>query len=204
MFTSISAFIITLGAVVAALVGIASAIYPIWKYFIYPKLVQPVTNKWHETSESVALIRKVYATLGPNGGSSLYDRIASMDRKISITDVRTIGLNSAHGYGEWLSGPDGRCARVNDIIIRKTGRPETDFLNNNWLHTIHEDDRENVQMEWEECVRQQRLFSMDYRILTYDYKPIEVSVVGRPIYNSMHEFIGHIGNINFNNEKGPD
>lgn len=172
--------------IITTIIGGVFAIYKLYYKLIRPKLLQPILDRFDK-------IDKVYLAVGPNGGTSLYDKVVSLDKKISIADARTQSLNSALGLAEWHSDHEGHTLAVNDIACRLTGRPETDFLGSNWINIIHEEDRAEVVAQWFAAIKDKRTFIMEYRWLDNENKSILVQSIARPIFNSQNKFLGYIG-----------
>jgi PAS domain S-box-containing protein len=197
MITLIQELIVNYGEIAAGLTAIISFAIFAYKKFVYPKMILPITSRLDK-------IDKVCDTLGPNGGKSFYDKISSIDKKLGITNTRGAALNSALGLGEWLSDAKGNTLKVNDIICRITGRPESDFLGQEWQNVVHPEDREIVIEEWENSVRYFRDFKMRYRFVSSDRESLTVDATARLIHDSTGNIVGYLGTVVFINEKGPN
>lgn len=87
---------IQLGAVVAALAVVTKYVLtpyvfrPLWQF--HKKVRNAVTFLSHEMPEVAALVNK---ELKPNGGSSIYDAINRIDRKMTRVDKRLTAVEQA-------------------------------------------------------------------------------------------------------------
>jgi PAS domain S-box-containing protein len=198
MIVFIKQLVTDYGEIAAGLTAIISFLIFLYKKLIKPRIIQPITSRLDK-------IDKVCETLGPNGGKSFYDKISSIDRKIGITNSRGSALNSALGLGEWLSDPEGNTIKVNDIICRVTGRPETDFMGQDWQNVVHPEDREIVIDDWENSVKYHRDFKMRYRWTNSNGAEIIIDATARLIHDSNNKIVGYLGTVVFiDNEKGPN
>ena len=175
-------------AILGAIVGIGGSILAIYKAYkkIKVKAVKPILDRLEK-------IDKISETLGPNGGSSLYDKMHAIDRKLGTSVVRSEVFNSVLGFIEWESSPDGQIIKVNDVACRVTVRPEHDFLGNNWMNVIHDDDQEAVFDEWRDSLLNRKDFKMKYRWTTSHGTPVVVDVVAKPVYDSVGKLTGYLG-----------
>lgn len=182
--------IIQYGVLAGSVTAIIGAIFALRRLYevIRQRILVPIWDRFDK-------IDKVSSTLGPNGGTSLYDKVVGIDKKISITDARTQSLHSALGLAEWFSDIHGQTVAVNDMASRITGRPESDFLDNNWINVLHPDDRDAVVEEWLETVKDRRTFSMKYRWLDSHDKSLWIRATAKPVFDSQKKFIGYIGTV---------
>lgn len=179
---------------IGALIPIGTILYAIYK-ITQKKVITPIKVRINQFEQIINKVDKISSTLGPNGGSSIYDKICSMDHKLSINDSRSETLNSVIDIGEWQSDENGLTTSINDVICRMVGRPETDFLGQNWINIIHPDDRHLVTVEWFDCVKNNRTFKMEYRWLDNEGHSVPILAVGKPIFDSSNKLKGWIGSV---------
>jgi PAS domain-containing protein len=182
--------LIIIGKVAGIITALIGAIFAIYK--LYHTIIKKSISR---ISAYLVKIDKIYDAIGPNGGTSLYDKVVAIDRKVSISDARTQSLHSALGLAEWFADINGQTTAINDIACRLTSRPETDFLGNNWINIIHPDDRDQVVEEWFEAVKDRRSFIMKYRWLDNNNKSLTINAVARPFYDAQKKLMGYIGTV---------
>lgn len=176
--------------------AILGALWTLYFKFLKPKIIKPVADKFDK-------IDKISYALGPNGGTSLYDKIHSIDKKTSLGNVRSEALNATLGIAEWQSDEDGHCIRMNAVGCMVTNRPESDFLGSNWMNVVHEEDRERVIHEWDNSVKHKKDFLLVYRWTSSDGDSLYIDVIGKPIYDSSGKIIGYLGTAKFLGNKKP-
>ena len=192
MITSIIAFLVANATLIGIIPVIGGIIFTLWKYFINPKIWIPIKTQWNDIQLNNKRTAKIYETLGPNGGSSFYDKVVAIDKKISYNLVRLAVTNEINGIGEWFSDLDGRCTYINTTALLLTNRIEDDFLGMNWMNVIHPDDRNRVHDEWISSIREKRNFVLSYRWTNRNGDAIPIFAVSKPVYDSSNTLIGYI------------
>lgn len=182
------------GEIALAITAIGGAVATIWGFynkFLKKKIIHPIWERFEK-------IDKISATLGPNGGTSLYDKVNSIDKKISVADARGASLNSVFGLVEWQSDINGQTLKINDVACRMTRRPESDFLGNNWMNVLHAEDEEAVLDEWRDSLKNQKDFRMKFRWTTSESETVFVEAVAKPVYDSGGKLHGYLGTAKIN------
>lgn len=172
-------------ALISGIAGAVGAIYGLWKLF-HKKIVIP----FHKFMTRIASLDKIYYALTPNGGSSMYDRLVSMDKKISFADFRTRALLTYLDIGEMRFDVAGNCISVSGTICRSLNRIESEFLGSNWLNTITEPDRDDVIARWSESIKLHHDFIMNFTVLSSDNEILPVSIICTPLNDSIQKQIG--------------
>ena len=161
---------------------------------IRKRIIRPVRS-WLDKLD------KVCETLGPNGGSSLYDKLTAIDRRTVITEARGAALTDAMGVAEWQSGINGECLSISRAACRRTQRAESEFLGYNWRNVVHPDDSERVAEEWHNAVKEGRIFTMRYRWTTDSGTAIPIRATATPM-RSGGVLIGWIASVVFEEDEG--
>jgi PAS domain S-box-containing protein len=64
----------------------------------------------------------------------------------------------------WVASPDGEMLEDSAEWRWITGQTVEEFLGNGWLDSIHPEDRERVERDWRECLRNGRIFDDRFRM----------------------------------------
>ena len=64
----------------------------------------------------------------------------------------------------WVASPDGEMLEDSAEWRWTTGQTVEEFLGNGWLDSIHPEDRERVERDWRECLRNGRIFDDRFRM----------------------------------------
>ncbi|NJM93309.1 MAG: PAS domain S-box protein, partial [Cytophagales bacterium] len=72
-------------------------------------------------------------------------------------------LTQAAPVGIYQTDEEGNCLFINQRWREITGLSSEEALGAGWIHALHEDDRGKVLWEWENSVKGQREFKLEYR-----------------------------------------
>ncbi len=97
--------------------------------------------------------------------------------------------------GIFHADPLGNCLYVNDRWCQISGLKVAEASGLGWLNGIYPSDRELVEAEWNESVRDKRHFSLEYRFLNKDGKITWVYGQSVAQQNKSGETIGYVGTI---------
>lgn len=123
----------------------------------------------------------ISAALTPNGGSSLYDRMSSIDRRSAVGEARLAGLVELSGFAEVETDGDGKVVRVSEAACDIVDRSAEDFLGLEWKNVLHADDRARVLAEWLDAVRDRRTYRARMRWTRRDGEAVPIDVIARPV-----------------------
>lgn len=154
-------------------------------------------KKQYETvSTAHKQLNLIFKELTPNGGGSMKDKINHMSKEITTNTTMT---EQIYYRQRWMldhrtesifeADKSGQIHWVNKPYCILTGRDSTDLLGHNWKNTVHEDDRERVVANWDACVKDERQFEDEYRMITPNGEVINVICSASRVGN------GYIGNI---------
>jgi PAS domain S-box-containing protein len=86
----------------------------------------------------------------------------------------------------WVAGPDGAIKEDSPEWRWITGQSAEEYLGRGWLNSIHPEDRERVERDWQSCVRTGKVFDDRYRIRTkggsyrhYDVRAVPIERDGK-------------------------
>jgi PAS domain S-box-containing protein len=64
---------------------------------------------------------------------------------------------------QFLCDHEGKCIKVNSKWISITGLSESEALGNNWLLSVHYEDRERIQAKWHQMIEENTPFEEVFR-----------------------------------------
>jgi len=151
----------SISAIVAGL-GLLSII---WKglSLVFKNLQQ----KYNHLEEIHGKVEKIFSELTPNHGSSIKDKIDSLDGRMNKIDenlVKNNDLTEKIFYRQrWIldnqdaavfeSDIHGKCIWANVHYLRLIKRNMEFVLGNGWKNIIAQEDRDRVIKNWEMCVQ---------------------------------------------------
>jgi PAS domain S-box-containing protein len=68
----------------------------------------------------------------------------------------------------WTCKPEGPCDYLSGQWVKYTGIPESKQLGYEWLEQLHPDDRERAVAEWNEKIKSEETFDVEFRIRRFD------------------------------------
>jgi len=154
---------------------------------VFKSLVEfdTLESKFDELTETTRKLEKgvelLIAEMKPNGGSSLRDQINRIEGRQLYLDGRSKAMLNEDENGVFETTKDGNCTWVNRRMIRMTGRSFEELKGHGWMNTVHPDDRESVEEQWDSAKKENRSFMITYRLLHTDADPILVRTTGHRI-----------------------
>lgn len=162
---------------------------------LYAWISRRATQLLTTVNEKFEKLEKVYESVRPNGGSSLYDKVVAIDRRTSEAEARSKILLRNLKVAEFKSDLAGNCIFINGAAVGLLNRPETDWHGKNWISLIAPENRESVDEEWNAAIRDQRIFSARFSWLHSNGSRVPSHVDATPYADSRGSVIGWIGII---------
>lgn len=177
---------------IAAGSTVSSAIFAIWKWVV------PFTTK---VNKSLKKIDFIFAEVNTNGGSSIKDAILKLEFSANTLkddlvkmDARQWAIVSSLAQPTWESDPQGECQKANIALLRLFGSTIDEIKGNGWQTVIHPSDRIRVSREWEEAIKNKRIFHVKYKIINAITEIVhEVEGVASPYFDDHRNVIGWVG-----------
>lgn len=149
-------------------------------------------------------VKFIAEELRPNGGSSIKDKINSLDSNVAglkqraeKIDARQWAIVSSLNQPTWESDADGLAIRGNASLLELIGRGQEELVGNGWSNILAHSDVAKVWREWSLAVKQSRTFEMSYEIVNpITKKRYKVHAVAVPYYDSERKPHGWIGVYN--------
>lgn len=133
-------------------------------------------------------VLKIKSQLYPNGGESLFDHVISLKFAQKNTwEVLEMAV--------WESDINGRITYVTTALCRMVGRTPVELLHNSWLGKIIQDQREEVEEEWQDSLRTGSMFSMYFIFIRADGMHQKVHAIAIHNKNKSGEVISSLGRI---------
>lgn len=158
--------------------GVATALgglFAIFKYGkkIFLKIKAPITR----IAQTHEKIDKIFQEIGSNGGSSLKDKINSIDievkansKELKINSEMTEIIYNQQTYilnksdkALFRSNERGELVWVNKKYLELFGRTPEELRGFGWINIIHFDDRDKVEKDWGYSVKNQIAYESEYR-----------------------------------------
>lgn len=165
-FQGIVALIGGAGAIGTGLLGV----YKGWKV-IHKLCIAPVKNEYSRVTnihkqieEIIPVIKSIQAEFKPNGGSSLRDAVNSLDRNLALHSAKIEMLTGQTGLATFECDKHGQMINVNREFCNLANMFREDCKGNGWLQSIKSEDRQRVEEEWLNCIKDGRQFDMKFRI----------------------------------------
>lgn len=140
-----------------------------------------------------AQMAEILALLKPNGGSSLADSLARIEKETHLSQSILWAVQDLSGLAFWRSDILGECTHASAQLADILGVDQSQVLGNGWVTALHVDWRRAVSAEWQDAVTQRRRFSMDYPFRHSDGTKIWVHSEALPIRDRSGGFNGFVG-----------
>jgi len=108
------------------------------------------------------------------------------EEQIRRSEERYRSLVQGGAQVVWVAGPDGAIKEDSPEWRWITGQSAEEYLGRGWLNSIHPEDRERVERDWQSCVSTGKVFDDRYRIRTkggsyrhYDVRAVPIERDGK-------------------------
>jgi len=139
----------------------------------------------------------IFKEVTPNGGGSIKDKINTLTDQMTFNTHMTEKIFYRQ---RWIldnreepifeSSEDGKCIWVNSYYTKLLKRDAGYFMEHGWKNAIHESDRERVIQNWNDCIKDGRMYEDTYKIVDGEGKVIMVECSAVKTHNN-----GYIGNL---------
>jgi len=147
--------------------------------WMFVKVVRPTLkfiNKHEDLAESVETIKQEITT---NGGGSLKDVVCKLGESCDriehgqkIIEQRTRASLHYNSTALFETDSTGKVVWTNEPFYELTGQHLSDVKGYDWLTYVHEDEREELFMEFQSCLDMSRKFQKE--TLTFDNKRVRM------------------------------
>jgi PAS domain-containing protein len=143
------------------------------------KIIIKIRERNARVEEIHNKVEKIFEEITPNHGSSIKDKINSLDKRMDKVDENLVlnnKLTEKIFYRQrWIldnqaaavfeSDVNGKCIWANVHYLKLVQRDMAFILGNGWKNIIHPDDRERVIINWDRCVEDGIDAEDTYRII---------------------------------------
>jgi PAS domain S-box-containing protein len=116
-----------------------------------------------------------------------------LEENLRASEQRFRTLSELSPAGIYLIDEHGDCVYVNECWREMCGLTEEEAKGQGWLKGIHPDDRLRVFDAWQEMLKSDRNFSLEYRMIIADGRMTWVSGVAKSISDEHGYHIGYVG-----------
>jgi PAS domain S-box-containing protein len=193
-----------ISAIIAAL-GLLGILYRIFKtIFLFLK------KKYSDIESANEKIEKIFKEITPNHGTSIKDKINSLDKRMNTIDENLKRNNQLtekmFSRQRWIldqttgavfeSDEEGRCIWANSFYLKLIQRSLDSVVGHGWKNAIAPEDRERVIENWETCIKEGRDAEDTFTIICEDGKRVKVFCLAHKTENN-----GYIGSLKVLDEK---
>lgn len=189
-----------------------------WTNAIHPEDRERVLNEWMQVvptgddfnvdfrflnADGKVLFISVKAVGTYNSNNKLYGYIGiclditqakEAKQKLTNSEILFKRLTSEAPSGIFQTDIDGSCNYVNDKWTQYAGLTYNEAMGYGWAEAIHPDDRERIEIEWQDYMSSERLeLETEFRFLHKNNKVVWVSVKTVGIFDADNKLIGYIG-----------
>ncbi|MFC1509895.1 PAS domain S-box protein, partial [Candidatus Omnitrophota bacterium] len=104
-------------------------------------------------------------------------------------------LSESLPMGIFQTDMDGRVLYLNDRLCSITGLDRQDALGYGWSSALHPEDKPHIIEEWEECLKEKKGYSGEFRFVRPTGDVQWVYARTSPIKSAEGDIIGHVGAI---------
>ena len=117
------------------------------------------------------------------------------DQELEKSRLMYQALTSTAPVGIFRTDPKGQCLFVNSKWCEYSGLTEQEALGFGWISALHPDDRERVNLEWQDAAKLGRQFKSEYRFVRSDGEVFWLFGLASPEKDLKGNVIGYIGTI---------
>ena len=165
-----------------ALPSITNWIKGVFTAILYPfmgtKRAVTILSKQH--SELDKKLSFIIEQLLPNGGTSIKDGLNRIEDKQAVLSARMEALTS-FANPMYHTDVEGKCTWVSVSYSDKVKKPQESLLGWGWISVIHPDDMEKLRANWFSCVKDERDFKGDFRVISSEGKIYHIVSTAHPI-----------------------
>jgi PAS domain S-box-containing protein len=92
-------------------------------------------------------------------------------------------IGESISYGVWVCDAAGNNLYASDSFLQLTGLTLEQYCSPDWVRVLHPEDRAQVEVAWQECVRSRGTWYQEHRILGVDGHYYPILAQGVPIYD---------------------
>jgi PAS domain S-box-containing protein len=148
-----------------------------------------------QNADERATLKRIEASLTPNGGSSIFDAIHRMEHQMALNQTaQRLVLIEDTAIMFWTDA-NGRNTRVSKAYAELVGRSPEEMLGEGWKSHVAASCRRAVAEEWQNAVKEKREF---YMLLEMEnrstHKIIRADVAALPAKVN-NDVVGYVGRI---------
>jgi PAS domain S-box-containing protein len=119
--------------------------------------------------------------------------LKAVEESLRESEKRFRSLSESSPIGIFQADTQGRCTYANARWQDMSGLTLEQSLEEGWLQAIHEEDREAILTQWQDCVQTKHNFFAEFRLIKLDGDLRWISTRAAVISNENGEAIGFVG-----------
>lgn len=131
--------------------------------------------------------RKVIAAV-----NDLTDTYAAR-RAANESEARFFNIANSCPLSIWVCDSDSDCTWLNNTWFEYSGTTLDENLGSGWLEIVHPDDRESAGAIYLDAFKQQKEFTLEYRLRRHDGEYRWHTAIGKPRFGEDKSFLGFTG-----------
>lgn len=191
--------------IIGIIIAVITTLYGLYKKGIVP-MFKLCRNKYDsvksficDVQESVKLVN---TELKPNHGSSIKDAISRIDNKVHILEAKNRAYFSHMQVPIVEFNENGHLIWMNRAGHNLFQKDMSELVNFGWLSSLSKKDRDIVEDEIIDAVRQERSFSIQFTIDNHN-KILDILCDASPILTNHGKFFGYFGILRILPENTP-
>jgi PAS domain S-box-containing protein len=121
--------------------------------------------------------------------------LAAVNAELRQSEERFRSLSACSPVGIFLTDVEGHCTYTNPRFQTICGITFEQSLGDNWLQSVHPEDRERVLADWPASRLANREYSDEFRVETPEGIVRQVHVRASPMLSAQGELLGHVGTV---------
>ncbi|MCB0318699.1 MAG: PAS domain S-box protein, partial [Bdellovibrionales bacterium] len=117
------------------------------------------------------------------------------DEELKKSRLMYYALANTAPVGIFRTDPEGFCLFVNNKWSEYSGLKEEEALGLEWTKALHPDDRERINIEWQEAVRLGIQFKSEFRFLRYDGEVFWLFGQASPERDHKNKVVAYVGTL---------
>lgn len=177
---------------IAVIIASLMAMAPIYNYAIRPmfRFLRSQAKAVMLLPELADSMRQIRNELTTNGGSSLKDAVVRIERRQA---ENTQMIQAMFHHGSFKADTNGSIIDVSKAMCKLFRRSNSELMGNAWITWVAEDDRDDVEREWNKAILGKRDFDEHFSIRMDDRTEVKVHLRADQLLDPKGVCTGYFG-----------